>query len=165
MTLSTRIAVMDRGRFTQIGPPAEVYEYPRNRFTAGFVGKINLFEGRVEAVGEGQVTVRCDELARSMTLRCEQRLAEGATVCVAVRPEKIYIAKEPAEDPDLVSTKGTVFDLGYFGNVSLYRVRIDGDHIIEVSAQNRQRDARRRPVWDDEVYLSWHVASAVLLPD
>jgi putrescine transport system ATP-binding protein len=163
MTLSTRIAVMNEGRFTQIGTPAEIYEHPVNRFTAGFVGKINMFEAVVEGCGEGRLEVRCDELAPRIAVPHAEPLASGTRVCLAVRPEKIYIGKEPPAEPGRTVVRGVVYDLGYFGDVSLYRVKADSGRIIEVSAQNRVRDAQRPPEWDDVVFLSWDLASAVVL--
>jgi putrescine transport system ATP-binding protein len=163
MTLSTRIAVMNEGRFTQIGTPAEIYEHPVNRFTAGFVGKINMFEAVVEGGSDGRLEVRCDELAARIAVPHADPLASGTPVCVAVRPEKIYIGKEPPAEPGRTVVRGVVYDLGYFGDVSLYRVKADSGRIIEVSAQNRVRDAQRPPEWDDVVFLSWHPASAVVL--
>ena len=48
MTLSSRIAVMNQGRFSQIGTPTDIYEYPETRFVANFIGSANMFEGRVD---------------------------------------------------------------------------------------------------------------------
>ncbi|MGH8166100.1 MAG: ABC transporter ATP-binding protein, partial [Woeseiaceae bacterium] len=60
MILSSRIAVMNEGRFDQVGRPKEVYEYPVSRFVADFIGTINMFEGTVETVSGGVIAVRCD---------------------------------------------------------------------------------------------------------
>jgi putrescine transport system ATP-binding protein len=163
MTLSTRIAVMDAGRFVQIGTPGEIYEHPRNRFVADFVGKINLLEGVVEAFHAGTARVRCDEVGARVAVPFAGGVGEGARVCVALRPEKIFVSKEPPEDGERTVIGGVVFDLAYFGNLSLYRVRTEGGKIVEVSAQNRRREARRYLEWDDEVYLSWDEGSALLL--
>jgi putrescine transport system ATP-binding protein len=163
MTLSTRIAVMDAGRFVQIGTPGEIYEHPRNRFVADFVGKINLLEGVVEAFHAGTARVRCDEVGARVAVPFAGGVEEGARVCVALRPEKIFVSKEPPEDGERTVIGGVVFDLAYFGNLSLYRVRTEGGKIVEVSAQNRRREARRYLEWDDEVYLSWDEGSALLL--
>jgi len=163
MTLSTRVAVMDQGRFEQIGTPGEVYEHPCNRFVADFVGKINLLDGSVEAVTGGEVLVRCEGIDEPIRAADPEGLVEGTPVCVALRPEKIFISKEPPAEADRASVAGVVFDLAYFGNLSLYRVRTAGGKIIEVSAQNRRREARRYLEWDDEVHLSWDKGSAVLL--
>jgi putrescine transport system ATP-binding protein len=165
MTLSTRIAVMDEGRFAQIGTPGEIYEHPCNRFVADFVGKINLLEGVVESVADGHARVHCEEIRARIAVPYEGGLSEGARVCVAVRPEKIFVSKEPPEEDGRTVVAGTVFDLAYFGNLSLYRVRTDAGRIIEVSAQNRRRQARRYLEWDDRVHLSWDVGSALLLTE
>ena len=58
---------------------------------------------------------------------------------------------------------GVVEDLGYFGNLSLYRIRLDSGRIVQVSAQNRQRSAERFLEWDDKVYISWRAQSVVVL--
>jgi putative spermidine/putrescine transport system ATP-binding protein len=62
LTMSDRIAVMDRGRIVQVGTPAEIYEHPRTAFVAGFIGEANLLEGvmvrpeRVQLLAPGAVT-------------------------------------------------------------------------------------------------------------
>src|SRR5258705_13616263 len=71
MTLSTRIAVMDAGRFLQIGTPGEIYESPNSRFVADFVGNINLLDGVVESCGGGEAIVRCDEIGARVAVRPE----------------------------------------------------------------------------------------------
>ena len=62
MTLSTRMAMMDAGKFQQIGTPSEVYEYPESRLVANFIGSANMFEGRVSQSGPDHVVVASKEL-------------------------------------------------------------------------------------------------------
>ncbi len=64
MALATRIAVMDRGQVVQVGTPAEIYEFPRSRFVADFVGTTNLFEGTVSACEPGLISVHCSRDGR-----------------------------------------------------------------------------------------------------
>jgi len=163
MTLASRIAVMDAGRFIQIGTPGEVYEQPCNRQVADFVGKINLLDGVVERRGEGTAMVRCEGIDAPIRIACEGEVATGASVCVAVRPEKILVSRRPPAAEGRTVLRGVVFDLAYFGNLSLYRVRTAGGRILDVSAQNQRREAARTLEWDDEVYLSWEDASMILL--
>jgi putrescine transport system ATP-binding protein len=165
MTLSTRIAVMEAGRFVQIGTPGEIYENPCNRFVADFVGNINLVEGVVESCQDGDAVIHCEEIGARIPAFTQGQLAPGSRVCVALRPEKILISKEPPPGNDRLTLPGVVFDLAYFGNLSLYRVRIAGGKILEVSAQNRRREARRYLEWDDEVHVSWEKPSALVLTD
>ena len=163
MTLASRIAVMSEGRIAQVGTPGEVYEYPANRYVASFVGNINLIEGRVTGKDGGRVSLRCDALNADLTVLCDDAIGVGEPICVAVRPEKITISRTPPETNNRNVVKGIVRDLGYFGDSSLYRVRLQSGAVIQVSTQNLRRTARLTVEWDDEVYLSWEVPSTILL--
>ncbi|MGH8251120.1 MAG: ABC transporter ATP-binding protein [Steroidobacteraceae bacterium] len=163
MTLASRIAVMAEGRIAQVGTPGEVYEYPANRYVAGFVGNINQFEGRVTGAGGGRARLRCDALDAELAVATEEPPATGEPICVAVRPEKITISRQPPEGNERNVVKGIVRDLGYFGDQSLYRVRLKNGTVLQVSAQNLRRSAKLTVEWDDEVYLSWEVGSTILL--
>jgi putrescine transport system ATP-binding protein len=82
---------------------------------------------------------------------------------VAVRPEKITISRDAPDARDRNVVKGVVRDLGYFGDQSLYRVLLQSGAVLQVSAQNMRRMASPTVEWDDEVFLSWEVASTILL--
>jgi putrescine transport system ATP-binding protein len=163
MTLASRIAVMSEGRIAQVGTPGEVYEYPATRYVASFVGNINLHEGRVTGSGGGRLTLRCDALNADLAVPCEDAMAPGMAVSIAVRPEKITISRAAPESRDRNVVKGVVRDLGYFGEMSLYNVRLSSGAVLRVSAQNLKRAPRPTVEWDDEVYLSWEIASTILL--
>jgi putrescine transport system ATP-binding protein len=165
MILSSRIAVMDEGRFEQVGRPKEVYEYPTNRFVADFIGTINMFEGTIAESDGATISVDSDEAGTSLTANTEKSLGIGDKVCIAVRPEKIFISQHAPENDEDTRLAGIVEDLGYFGNLSLYRIRLGSGKIVQVSAQNRRRSAERFLEWDDEVYISWRPASSVVLTD
>jgi putrescine transport system ATP-binding protein len=163
MTLASRIAVMHAGRIAQVGTPGEVYEYPANRYVAGFVGNINLIEGCVSSAANGRVTLHSDTLDADLAVACDDAPAPGGELCVAVRPEKITISREAPNGGERNVVKGVVRDLGYFGDQSLYRVRTKSGAILQVSAQNLRRSAKLTVEWDDEVFLSWEVGSTILL--
>lgn len=165
MILSSRIAVMEKGRFEQVGPPKEVYEYPVNRFVADFIGNINMFSGRIES-SEGKVAAfRSDDSGSTMYVESDSDISVNGNSWLAIRPEKIFISPHEPENPDDVRLKGVVEDLGYFGNLSLYRVRLPCGKIVQVSAQNRRRSVERHLEWDDEVFISWRRRSALVLVD
>jgi putrescine transport system ATP-binding protein len=163
MTLSTRIAVMEQGRFLQVGTPKEIYEYPQSRFVADFVGTINTFEGTVSNVGEDQVTVTCPDIPVPVSAIKGDPVEVGRKVCIAVRPEKIFISLEEPEDGEAISMPAVVDDLGYLGNRSLYRIRLANGRLIQVSRQNQRRSARRFVEWEDEVWVSWRPRSTVVI--
>jgi putrescine transport system ATP-binding protein len=163
MTLASRIAVMAAGRIAQVGTPGEVYEYPASRYVAGFVGNINLIEGRVTGAANGRATLKSEALGAELAVACDESPSLEAEICVAVRPEKITISRQPPDGSDRNVVKGIVSDLAYFGDQSLYRVRTKTGAIVQVSAQNLRRSARLTVEWDDEVYLSWDVGGTILL--
>jgi len=165
MALSTRIAVMNRGRIVQVGTPTDIYEYPNCRFSADFIGSINLFEGTVESAADGRVTVATAQ-AGPLVVAHAGAVAPGTPVSVAVRPEKIAIGREPPQGA-ANTLQGMVYDLGYFGDRSLFRVRLGNGRLVSVSRQNERRGREEdRPVdWDDRVWLSWSPAAALLLTE
>ncbi len=163
MTLSSRIAVMEKGRFLQIGPPKEVYEYPRSRFVADFIGTINMFEGSVTNVDGDRITVRCPDVDAPLRAHSDNSLTVGQDVCIAVRPEKIFLHRERPADDDSICVAAAVDDFGYLGNLSRYRIKLGSGRIILVSHQNRLRSPRRFVEWEDEVWVSWRPQSGVVI--
>ena len=134
MGLADRIAVMDHGHIAQIGTPAEIYEQPASRYVADFVGAVNLIEGRLVTSGPAGCVV---EIAGGVQLKLAQQVhvSRGATVWVALRPEKLVLSIEPAE----VGLTGTVRDIGYFGNLSIYKIALDNGLLLKVSVANTTR--------------------------
>ena len=161
MTLATRIAVMDAGRFVQIGAPTEIYEYPNSRFVADFIGTINLFRCRRRGEG-GAGVVACEETGAP--IQADLPAAELPDAFdVAVRPEKIRLSRQAPEGEGLTVMHGMVEDLAYYGQHSLYRVRTDQGKLVQVSSQNAHRSAELALEWDEQVYLSWPRDCSVVL--
>ena len=163
MALATRIAVMDRGQVAQVGTPAEIYEFPRTRFVADFVGTTNLFEGTVSACEPGLITVHCAETGCELLVDDEGRFNVGQRVWVALRPEKVRLGKEPTSAARTNQLRGTVWELGYLGNRSTYRIRTSSGKLVTVFAQNERRTSQAAIDWSDEVFVSWSADAAVLL--
>jgi putrescine transport system ATP-binding protein len=159
MTVADRIGVMDRGRLTQVAPPAEIYEQPNSRWVADFVGEVNLFEGRLGDDGqsvEGTAAGRLQVAARADA-------EPGQIVWVAVRPEKVRIAREAPPAGLANSVAATVVEIGYLGDTSLYRLRIrDGSQVKAVIA-NVGRLAEPAAALDQQVWLSWPPEAAIVL--
>ena len=164
MTLSTRIAVMDQGDIIQIGTPTEIYEFPETRFTASFIGNVNMFEGQVVDNSADHVTVKGTD-GFDFYIDHGQSVKEGQKVWVAVRPEKVVINKDANLKPGPNQLKGVVEDIGYMGNHSIYRIKLDNGRIVQTTSQNvvRPKDAEWSVDWEDEVILTWEPSATVLL--
>jgi spermidine/putrescine ABC transporter ATP-binding subunit len=93
LALSDRIAVMDRGRVEQIGPPREVYERPATRFVADFIGASSVLRGRAETVG----SVRLGD-GPVLRVAAPRPFAPGSEVNVAIRPERVQLAETPGDN-------------------------------------------------------------------
>jgi putrescine transport system ATP-binding protein len=162
MTLASRMGVMDRGRIVQVGTPAEIYESPANKFVADFIGSVNLFEGTVTDAAPHCLHVRSDELGCSMELGHTPGCDSGATVWVAVRPEKMHLTRTPG-DPADVWVRGVVKEVAYMGDTSVYLVRLESGKTVRVTLPNSVRAAEDRIGREETVFLGWHRSSPVLL--
>jgi putrescine transport system ATP-binding protein len=163
MALSTRIAVMNRGQVVQVGTPSEIYEFPQDRFVADFIGTTNLFEGTVSGTAPGHLIVRSSEAGCDLIVDELKRFGSGQRVWVALRPEKIRLSKQPLGGDRVNQIKGIVWELGYLGNRSTYRIKTETGKLVTVFAQNERRSSEWSIDWSDEVYLSWTANCAVVL--
>ena len=163
MTLSSRMAVMDRGRIVQVGTATDIYEFPRTRLVADFIGSINMLEGGVLRVADGAAEVDVPDFGGRILAAATPGLAPGDAVTVAIRPEKFSIGRTEPDDPNRFA--GTVESLAYFGKDSLYRVRLGSGRVVQVMAQNARRvgEGERAADWEDAVWIGFQPAAAILL--
>jgi spermidine/putrescine transport system ATP-binding protein len=94
LTLSDRIAVMSRGRFEQVGTPAQIYDEPSSAFVARFIGSANLIAVVVEQSTDGRATLRLPGGRRGEAATGGRRFAPGAPALLMVRPERLELARE-----------------------------------------------------------------------
>ena len=166
MTLSTRIAVMDKGKFVQTGTPTEIYETPDSRFVANFIGSANIFQAHVVESDRDHVVVRSvrdDNLLFYIDHGSD--LQVNAKVWVAIRPEKMRLTKTPHAETGPNQLTGIVHDIGYLGRLSNYKIELDNGKMIDVTLPNtsRPKSGEHLADWDEKVYLSWEPSSAVVL--
>jgi len=160
MTLGQRLGVMNQGKIAQVGTPSDIYESPATRFVADFIGSVNMFEDFVR--------VECGELG--CVVRAERAVARasGATVWTAIRPEKINIARRPpaAGAPGSENVvRGTVREIAYMGDMSIYLVQIASGRMLRVTLPNITRGRERPLAREEGVWLSWHGSSPVILTE
>jgi putrescine transport system ATP-binding protein len=163
MTLSTRIAVMDQGKFVQIGTPTEIYEFPENRFVADFIGSANVFKGTVIATSTNHLRIKTE--IGDLDIEHNIEVPKGSHVYIGLRPEKIHLSKQAPEQKTENQILGVIDDIGYLGNTSRYKVRLENGRIIDVTAPNQVRPKNRTHhiTWEDNVFIHWDASSSMLL--
>ena len=159
MTVASRVAVMDQGRFMQVDTPDRIYEAPNSVYVADFIGDVNLIEGRVGEIGE-LAQLHWGE-GKTLLGQAGASLAKGEAATLAIRPEKIAISREEPEAANRV--RGKILDIGYLGNLSTYHVELPEGPVIKCEVGNRSRLSRRDFTWGDEVWLSWTDTAGLVL--
>ena len=156
--MASRIAVMNRGRLVQIGPPAEIYERPNSRFVADFVGAVNLFEGELVA-GFNALCLRIARVEQPIPLPGPIGLATGTGLALALRPEKLRLSRER---PAGFALAATIAAIGYQGGQSTVHLSSDSGfalraHLPSSAALGLERGAT--------VWASWAPEDAVVLTE
>jgi spermidine/putrescine transport system ATP-binding protein len=132
LTMSDRIAVMNEGRVQQVADPATLYELPRNRFVASFIGQTNVFSGTVESASGDRVTLRTRAGASIEAVAAEGDAAEaGSEAHAAVRPEKVRFGADGEN-----SLPGVVKQLVYLGVSTQYIVQLEDGTTLVLYQQN-----------------------------
>jgi putrescine transport system ATP-binding protein len=167
MTVASRIAVMSKGELVQVDTPAQIYEAPKSRYVADFIGNVNFIGATVDSIAinkdaqEIEATLSNNTLVNATTTEITE-IKQGDSIWLSLRPEKIAVDKAEPEG-DRNKLKGTVIDIGYVGNVSTYHVQIAEDVIVKAQRVNRNRLRNRQITWDDEVWLHWNEDAALAL--
>ncbi|HEV8255558.1 MAG TPA: ABC transporter ATP-binding protein [Casimicrobiaceae bacterium] len=164
LALSHRIAVMNRGHVEQLDEPSRIYSFPRTRFVADFIGQCNLFSGPVLANAARLVTVDVGGLG-PVRVAAASTISPGSPGTIALRPEKIRIqATAPADTPDN-HYRGTVADLLYMGDVTMYKVATPGGTRVEALLANSQSGRAKLFEVGDAVEVSWPVDAGYFIEE
>ena len=172
LAMASRCAVMNKGLLQQVGSPSDLYEFPNSRFVADFIGQVNIFEGRLDIDAPDHAMIACPGLPAPVYLDHGVTGATGATVWVALRPEKIELSgRKPGTEPPKMEdapqganvVAGEVRHIVYLGSESLFEVELDGGARVKALRTNLTR-------WDQEdfavgqpVWLAWHACSPAIL--
>ena len=159
LALSHRIAVMNAGRVEQLDEPSRIYGFPKSRFVADFIGHCNLLSGPVAANTGAVITVDVAGLG-AVRVAAHSSLAPGSAATVALRPEMIRIGAEapPVDTPDN-HFRGTVAELLYMGDVTVYRVDTPDGQKVEALLANSATGRAKFFEVGDAVEMSWPVAA------
>jgi spermidine/putrescine transport system ATP-binding protein len=172
LAMASRCAVMDQGVLQQVATPGALYEFPSNRFVADFIGQVNLFEGVLGAGAAGNAVVTAPELPGPVALdHAAVGAPAGATVWVAIRPEKIEIRRRaegeaaPAGDAPAGCNlaAGVVRHIAYLGAESMVDVALESGRIVRARRPNLARRDQDDLAVGAPVWLSWRPSAPTVL--
>ncbi len=166
LTMSDRIAVMAKGEVLQVSSPTGLYERPRSRFVADFIGTMNFFEGRVRKSDNGATVIDAGPLGEVKAATEGDASGVGTDVLVAIRPEKLKLHFEaPVDCANII--EGRMGPTAYLGDRSHFHIIVPGlEQPVAVARQNMDGTGERLASSDQPVWLSFSSESVVLLgPD
>ena len=158
MSLSDRIAVINKGTVEQLDGPAKIYEAPASRFVASFIGDTNFFSGEIAAV-EGDYCYLAVEGFPQIKAFNDKSLKVGQKVDLSVRPEKIRVTLAPPLPEKVASINvfpSTVKDIVYQGVYTKYWIESSGLRIAAIKPHSRFLLDQEPITWNDDVFVWWH---------
>ena len=158
MSLSDRIAVINRGTIEQLDGPAKIYEAPSSRFVASFIGDTNFFSGEIVATEGDYCTIRPVGFPDIRAYN-DKQLKVGQKVDLSVRPEKIRVTLAPPPPEKGASINvypSTVQDIVYQGVYTKYWIKSSDFRIAALKPHSRFLLDQEPITWNDKVFVWWH---------
>lgn len=158
LSMSDRICIMRDGRIEQIGSPQELYDRPKNRYVAGFVGTSNFFDGTISGRSGDQAIVQCNA-GLSLSGRAIEGLTVDQNVSLSVRPEQITLSKNNTDGAVPVEVHNRIF----LGEHTEYLVNHEalGDFLALAPRQSELSEGTFNA--GDSLYASWDAGTALVL--
>lgn len=157
LTMSDRIAIINQGVLEQVDTAFDIYEHPKTRFVAGFIGESNIFDAVVISQDGDTVTVGT-EVGKAQASGFTGELAAGTAVSVSVRPENMLYSRERVEGFHI---KGVVKEHIYVGNLIKTIVLLNDGTEVKINRFSMDD----LPKEGEMIYLYWHLEKGIVLPE
>ena len=125
MTMSDRVAVMNKGKILQISPPRDLYDNPKNLFVGDFIGQINFLDTQIVKIEGNNAKVLINKLGEHEIVTGNNNLSQNESIVCAIRPETIIISKTNEKVSD-ICIKGSIANTSFYGNMTYVYVNIEG---------------------------------------
>lgn len=125
MTMSDRVAVMNKGKILQISPPRDLYDNPKNLFVGDFIGQINFLDTQIVKIEGNNAKVLINKLGEHEIMTSNNNLSQNESIVCAIRPETIIISKTNEKNSD-ICIKGSIVNTSFYGNMTYVYVKIEG---------------------------------------
>lgn len=165
ISMSDRIAVMNEGKIVQLGAPTDIYERPRARFVADFMGATNIFSGRVIGSTDGEIQAETNTGLKVLVFQPENmRVPNSKSVSICIRPEAINVYAPDASEVGENKFRGKIEEKVYQGDFTeLVISLIPGDEITVRLGSEPARRLRNILQKGAEVLVGWEPEDVSLL--
>lgn len=162
LILSDRIAVMNKGKIEQIGTPNEIYERPKTKFVASFIGETNLFDATVSDISPNEIKLILETndeiIIKDSSLKTEF-LTKGSKISIAIRPEKMRLSYLPIYEKNRLS--GKIKDRIYVGSINKTIVTLSNEREVIINETiDTSLDLNKE---NNNVYISWKYEDGVVI--
>lgn len=162
LTMSDRIAVMNQGKIEQIGTPDEIYNRPKTKFVADFIGETNLFEGVIEEHSDNKLSVMLENNQKIQVVDKPltfDKLKQGDNIFITIRPERMKLSHSKVELKNIL--KGVVKERIFVGSINKTIIKLSNEK--EVIINEPAIDTLKFQGEGDEVYISWEYEDGVVI--
>lgn len=162
LAMADRIVIMNKGRIEQIGTPTQVYFNPTTKFVSNFIGEMNFLPGKVVAQNNHSATVAISETCR-IDVASPRPQPLNAQVMIGIRPEKIFVKREPSPSKECILLEGKLEEITFLGQLLRFHVAFNGKLMIVDDFGGVNRAHRYQEV--KKVYMEIHPKDCLLIPD
>ena len=170
MSLSDKIAIMNKGKIVQIGLPDDIYERPNSIFSAHFIGDTNLISGTVKDIHDDYIEIETEFSQNNEKILLDstytQEVSIGEKITLSLRPEKIAVSRRsPSSQSDFNILKGKIEDILYLGTHTQYIIKV-GDQFFKVFSQHKKVYFDDTALdWEENVFLYWHDTDSFVIKE
>ncbi len=158
LTMSDRIAVINEGRIEQIDTPREIYEHPKTKFVANFIGETNLLDAMVLEMDEDKAVIGTEVGKATVSIDPKKKIKVNDGVTVSVRPEHMKFSRTPV---DGFTIKGVVKEQIFVGNLIKMMINLNDGTEIRI---NRFEEGELAEI-GELVYLYWDLSKGIVIKE
>lgn len=158
LTMSDRIAIINQGRIEQLATPKEIYEYPKTRFVAGFIGETNLLDAMIMSIDGDKAVIGTEVGKATVKIDPKKKIKATDGVAVSIRPENMKFSKTPV---DGFSIKGVVKEKIFVGNLIKMMVDLNDGTEIKIN----RFDATDLAEDGELIYLYWDLDKGIVIKE
>jgi len=159
LSISSKIAIMENGKIIETNTATNMYEYPSKKFSAEFLGRINIIEGASSFI-DNRILFNSDTFGK-INLERDIKLPKDGVL--GIRPEKIIIETGLKKQKNRVSMNGTITNWTYYGDVSYITIELKNKSKVYINVQNIHRNSLQELNIGKKLFASFDINDLIIL--